>query len=417
MLHFKRILVFFLIPFFSINAQVFNDYEVDAKVYKSIYFVGLQYPVFNVNSKFQAKFTFDVLTDNAKNLSYRIFHCNKNWEKSDLFYEDFATGFEDNYIDEYNYSFNTLQEYVNYNFLIPNNDLSFKITGNYILQVYDEMEPETILIQRRFMVVDTKVILNGKSVPLNDVSEMRYKQQLEFSIENKSYVINNPYQYLSASIIQNNNWHTLKSNILPTYIQNDNYIFNNLDDYIFDGINECRTFNISRLNGGGEFIRGTVIDSDLYHTYLVKEKKRSFNIYSSLNQDDNGNFRIYMFDNVRSLTEADYQIIHFELDMPVKFSDGEIYVLGDFNHWSPSEEFIMHFDQQSLSYKAEIKLKQGNYNYLYGFKKNDDTIVNLAALEGNHFETTNNYQVIIYYSDPIKRYDQIIGYQLIKAPL
>ena len=288
MLHFKKIIVFLLFPYLSLNAQKFVNFEIDSKIYKSIYFVGLKYPVFNINSAFQATFTFDVLNDDAENLSYRVFHCDKNWEKSDLFYEDFATGFEDNYIEEYNYSFNTLQEYVNYNFKIPNDDLSFKITGNFILQVFNEIEPEKVLLQRRFMVVDTKVVLNGESVPLNDVAEMRYKQQLAFSMENKSYNINNPYQYLSASIIQNNNWGTLKSDISPTYIQNDEYIFNNLDEYVFNGINECRMFNISRLNGGGEFIRGTVMESNLYHTYLVKEKKRTYNVYSSLNQDDNG---------------------------------------------------------------------------------------------------------------------------------
>lgn len=415
MLHFKKILVFLSLPFLSISAQQFQNDEIDTEVYKSIYFVGLKHPVFNINSRFQAVFTFDVLTNDAENLSYRIFHCDKNWEKSDLFYEDFATGFDDNYIEEYNYSFNTLQSYVNYNFLIPNDDLSFKITGNYILQIYNEIDPDKVLIQRRFIVVDSKVILNGKSVSLNNVSEMRYKQQLEFVMENKSYKINNPYQYLSASIIQNNHWQSLKSGIVPTYIQNDKYVFNNLDDEVFNGINECRSFNTSRLNAGGEFIRGSVIDNDIYHTFLVKEQKRTYNVYSSLNQDDNGNFRVYMFDNLRALSEADYQIIHFELDVPVKFSDGDIYVLGDFNHWEPKEEFKMYFDSESLTYKAEIKLKQGNYNYLYGFK-NDKSDVNLTSLEGNHYETTNDYQVIIYYSDPIKRYDQIIGYQLIKAP-
>ena len=76
----------------------------------------------------------------------------------------------------------------------------------------------------------------------------------------------------------------------------------------------------------------------------------------------------------------------------------------------------MYFDSESLTYKAEVKLKQGNYNYLFGFKKNNEQEVDFTTLEGNHFETTNDYQVVIYYSDPVKMYDQIIGYQLIKAP-
>jgi len=42
-----------------------------------------------------------------------------------------------------------------------------------------------------------------------------------------------------------------------------------------------------------------------------------------------------------------------------------------------------------------------------------NNIVDCSSLENSHWETENDYQVIVYHSDPLAGYDKIIGYTLI----
>ncbi len=39
----------------------------------------------------------------------------------------------------------------------------------------------------------------------------------------------------------------------------------------------------------------------------------------------------------------------------------------------------------------------------------------MIALEGNHFETENDYQLLVYYHPPGARWDELAGYQLLNT--
>jgi hypothetical protein len=54
-------------------------------------------------------------------------------------------------------------------------------------------------------------------------------------------------------------------------------------------------------------------------------------------------------------------------------------------------------------------LKQGWYNYEFEFLKNGEQIGTTGPFEGNHYETENDYVVLIYYRNPRERYDRLIG--------
>jgi hypothetical protein len=54
-------------------------------------------------------------------------------------------------------------------------------------------------------------------------------------------------------------------------------------------------------------------------------------------------------------------------------------------------------------------LKQGWYNYEYVFLKDGDNHGSAALFEGNHYETENDYTVLIYYRNPRERFDRVIG--------
>ena len=62
---------------------------------------------------------------------------------------------------------------------------------------------------------------------------------------------------------------------------------------------------------------------------------------------------------------------------------------------------------------AEL-LKQGSYNYRYGARLHKgDTTPNFSLIEGDHYETRNEYTVDVYHRAPGSRYDRLIGSAII----
>ena len=61
------------------------------------------------------------------------------------------------------------------------------------------------------------------------------------------------------------------------------------------------------------------------------------------------------------------------------------------------------------SYIFSTVVKQGYYNYQYAFVPNGSKVGDVSIVEGNHFETENEYAILVYYSEMNKRYDQLIG--------
>jgi len=54
-------------------------------------------------------------------------------------------------------------------------------------------------------------------------------------------------------------------------------------------------------------------------------------------------------------------------------------------------------------------LKQGWYNYVYSFVRNGGINEASELFEGSHYETENDYTVIVYYRNPRGRYDRVLG--------
>ena len=68
----------------------------------------------------------------------------------------------------------------------------------------------------------------------------------------------------------------------------------------------------------------------------------------------------------------------------------------------------MEFNAASRLYEKELILKQGWYNYQYVVES--DTL-SLNYLEGDHFETENEYEIFVYYKPITARSEVLIGYK------
>ncbi len=96
-------------------------------------------PVIELGSGQQLIFSFDDLSQEQNSYTYKIVHCDPDWNPSGLSPFNYLSGFFSNPLEDYEYSYNTQVEYTHFSLLIPNDEIGIKISGNYILQVFNEI--------------------------------------------------------------------------------------------------------------------------------------------------------------------------------------------------------------------------------------------------------------------------------------
>ena len=383
--------------------QIFNN-KIKSVVCKKNN-LDLSLPIINLGSNDVLTIHFDDLDGDRKDYYYNIIHCNSNWEKSDLIESEYLEGFYTNSISDYEFSFNTIQKYTHYMFEFPNQNIKPKVSGNYIFQIFKENQ--NVVLTKRFMVLNNKTVIKSKirRATLADFRQTRH--EIDFSIDYNNISIADPYSEITIQIKQNNNEENIVTDLHPLFVKNQKLIYDYETENTFLGNNEFRHFDFSSLRYQSDRIREIKLDSIKNNVYLFDDHKRSFNLYS-IEPDINGNFLIKTQEGWNSNTEADYANVHFTLDME-EMSNQDVYLLGSFCDWKFKKEFKLSYNKEIQKYEAILFLKQGYYNYQYALFNNNRS-ENINYIEGNHYQTRNDYYIYIYYKPVGSRYDQLVGF-------
>ena len=69
----------------------------------------------------------------------------------------------------------------------------------------------------------------------------------------------------------------------------------------------------------------------------------------------------------------------------------------------------MDFNEKKGIFEKAIMIKQGFTNYQYVITDKSGKVDHKNAVDGNFFQTENNYTAIVYYRGNSDRYDRVIG--------
>ena len=349
--------------------------------------------------------SFDILSGIEHDLYYIIEHCDYDWKKSQLIKSEYIQGFDDVKIDNYSSSFNTYQIYTHYNVSFPNSNTSFKKSGNYIIKIIDEYGEE--LFRRRFILYENLVTVQTEIKRSRQIEFINEKQVVNFEINPINIQINNPNKTVKVKVYKNNELYYSIDNIKPQYNMGKKLIYRYDIDLSFWGGNEYLFFENKFVRNTSINIRGFDLN-DIYSNFLYDDFSRKNKKYT-YNPDINGGFLFNVNNSPNPEFEADYVNIHFYLQKPKAFNlENKIYVVGDFNNYELSNEFLMRFDSRTNLFESVIMLKQGFYNYKYIAVDQNNKIIH-GEISGNFDETENEYNVIVYYRNFGERYDRVVG--------
>lgn len=378
-------------PFSSVKVQIADDF-----------FAPLVLPL--GDDRVRLSVNFDELGDDYRYLRYSITHLDPFGRPSSLLPSEYASGFNEARVDDYAFSRGVYRHYVNYNILFPSEDIAPLLSGRYRMNIFDEEDPDTPLLEADFAVQENIGSLTADLSHITDRGAAGEYQQLSFTFDPGNFEIRNPLTDITAIVVQNTDPASARV-VTPLRLEGKKIIYEHKPELIFPAGNEFRRFETTRTDYTGMHIDSIRYQGDGYSTWLKTDYPRVDAPYQ-FDRTQHGRFKIDEYNASDPNLGADYIITNFTLDFP-RVMNGDVFIDGEFTGHRYDDTTRMQYDEAVHLYRLAIPLKQGSYNYQYVLKAPGGAATP-APVEGNHYETQNQYTIYIYYTPPGARYARLL---------
>ena len=367
-------------------------------------------PIYMMGSNDRLVVNFDYLDYDVHYLRYSVTHCNADWQPSQLLESEYVSGFNYADIDDFAPCRATHVHYYNYQFMLPNADMEFLVSGNYLLTVYEQDNSDEVLFQTRFSICEGKVGVYPEVTSRTDIEYNNRFQQVSFDVHYKPNQIQDPYSEFICVVSQNSREDNAVTVTRPMMVGVDHVTYDHNRDLIFPAGNEFRRFETVSAHNINMGVQSISYYEPMYHATLMIDEPRN-EVQYLYDKTQFGRFTIRNAEmRGESAVEADYMITHFTLDAGGKLNGGNVWLYGEFNEGYPASQAIMKYDASSGCYTADLLLKQGAYNYMYLWFPDGNPVGQTSRIEGDHYETVNEYLVKVYDRPMGERYDRLVGY-------
>lgn len=432
----RLLLLFFLFIISTIHAQprldsyedaVYRDYIKSVRLH--VNGLALTQPVAALGQMNALELSFDELDGRGTRYYYTVIHCDRHWQPTqELSQFDYLNGFREGEIRDYEISSGTYQDYLYYFLTIPNDEVKWSISGNYLLVVYESGYEDDPVLTRRFMVTEDKVKISTNVVRPAVVALDDTHQEIDFGIDTKDLNCNNPRAEFFPTLIQNGRWATAIQDIPPRMVTGTYLDYNYQGKIVFEGGKEFRNMDISSMIYRSEDVLDIEEYKEGFSTILRPAEPRARQSYL-WRRDLNGMFVPYNRDYTHKIIPPDSlastlnlvarfnyreQILHTdysEVIVTLKMPDNletPVYVVGGLTDWKMLPENRLTYDGRVGGYVGRLFLKQGYYNY--GFAVSDPLgNPDFAFLEGNWYATENQYTLLSYFRPIGGQYDRLVG--------
>ena len=352
---------------------------------------------------------FDDLKLENTNYFLRIIHCQADWKPSPLNEIEYLADFNDIPIRYPETSMGTKISYKQFKISLP----KVKITGNYIAMIYANRNKRDTVLTKRFSIYQNEINIGAK-ISYAKSNQLRSTHQfIDLNLGYPSNYLINSDENLKIEVRKNNQPKNVVPNIPKPMVQaidrKMTYQFYNQENAIPGG-NEFRLIDLRSTQQRLNFV-GQINALDRYSEISIIPEQPQGNYSYVQRPDFNGAYVIANYENPNNPLQADYVWCTFILKSR-KFEDEKLYVSGAFNSYELNNLNQLQYDETKGAYLGRVLLKQGIYNYQF---ISSNPLNN--NLEGNHSETENYYEVLVYFRKPGERFDSFIGYQKIQVPL
>jgi hypothetical protein len=351
-------------------------------------------------------------TDFIPGLSIVFRYCDRNWVPySNLFLVN--TGKNIFYDMDYETLPSTVREaryHFRQSFPDKNETVTFPFSGKWMFYITDSFDTSLVYGSGRFFVIYDEVNL-----------KVNIKRE---QLEDKVY-----FPTDLAKIFNITTTFSLPDDLYPNFVTHMEIVENQKTDFPFI---VDRTFNtntrqfywngsrdfsfiIRDIQPGNEYRQTDLRDHNRFIGEDVRARIDGLEYSRFFKQgapDLNGGFLLTDYKN----EFATYLNVTFSIRPPEEVT-GSVFLTGAFNNWKIIPAYEMK--NQAGVYSLTVKLKRGIYDYQYvtaDVINNQIRNPNWLILEGNSWQTVNDYYIFIYYNEQqYGGYDKIIGYKKVQS--
>jgi len=368
----------------------------------------LSMPVIYSNENESLNLDFDYLDSAAESYNYSIINCMSDWKLNDASERDYIVGFNDVSINDISHSLNTTRSYTHFAAAFPNDELKLFKSGNYLLRVYKNGEPDKVILTRKFCIAENLVDI---SAVFKQPDKENQEINLEVNLANLQ--VQNPLNDIKVVILKNYDWNNKVDITSFALLQDNKLVFNMPYQISLAGGNEFRYFDIKSIKFISERVSTVRFLNPDYHIFLKADELKQFKQYVT-SKDLNSRYYIDATDAHKRYVEADYVYVHFTLNA-IQPIASDVYIYGALSNYTANKSNSMEYDPVKSVYEKTLLLKQGYYNYAYATRDQNKKKLDFDITEGIHSETENDYAVFVYLKDAMSDFDRLVGFKIINS--
>lgn len=349
--------------------------------------------------------SFDMMSDDRDYMRFRVVRCDADWSPSTVADAVWLDGFNESAIPDGEFSRATSTHYVHYTFDFPNADINPSLSGNYLIEVFSDDDPDKVLFSRRVMLSDATAPVSATVTSRTDIDYNASHQQLEIEVDTEHADVANPYNDLTVKIMQNGRPDSEATVVHPLMVNARKAVYAHNDALIFPAGNNYRrmeTVNTNYLTMGVDEI---AYAHPYYHFRLATDRPRAASAFET-DLNLGGRYVVREYNSSESDLEADYGVVHFSLDTAPGL---EVYLDGDMTSRRIDADSRMAYNEATGLYEKILLLKQGAYSYQYLAVDPRTGRLATGPIEGDFWQTPNEYIIKVYTRRPGEQTDRLIG--------
>lgn len=363
--------------------------------------------IYKLNSTDRVELHFDDMETRVKSYYYTYQLCDYNWQPVNLSPFDFIKGFTQQRITNYRFSSIAYTRYIHYQAILPETNSLPTKSGNYLVKVFLDGDTSKLVFTRALLVLDSRSSISAQVVQPFTPDTYKTHQHIKFTVNLEGLNTSNASQQVKVVVLQNGRWDNAQGNVLPTFVRNNSLEYSNENTFVFEGGKEWRWLDLRSFSLLSERVDSA--NTKRTDIYLKPDIDRSAQQYIYF-PDLDGRYLVTTYESINPYWQGDYAKIHFNYvtasQMP--YADKDLYLIGQLTDYQLNDKNKMQFNTEKGKYENIQYLKQGYYNYGYMLVDKNDASKR-SYLEGNYWETENNYTILVYYKSFTDQSDQLIG--------
>ncbi len=306
---------------------------------------------------------FDLMERQGRPLSIYFQHADRTWRR-DLSASRVLESFQDDNLTDYRSSRSTDVPYVHYTYRFPNDDIRFRVSGNYIVRVTERGRRDSVLFERAFFVTEQEggLGLGAESIVIPSQRQPSVRPRARY--DPPSELEGDPFGY-SVCFLRNGRMSEARCDEQPRLTNQPDLEFEVDRQQAFAPTTADYGLDLGSLDGTSEVERTDRSVSPI-QVLLAPDYARFGDDAPRLGL----NGQIVVREAVRNRSDpaltAEYVETTFAFVPPEEqpFAD-EITVAGSFSGMDPDQGTQMEWVAMRDRYEGTVLLKQGQYQYFY----------------------------------------------------